>query len=175
MALIDNLDSNKDDTTQRLLSFITKAIVALFLFVVIAPLIFGYWLRQQYPVVASISIENIQVIGPTALCAGDKLTIAFDFHTQGSGVLIRDNTVRRVEPPKTIIFSNSRSWILEGPTDEHVIEGWHVPHSYNDPELDESIPIRPGEYVRNIAIRSAGRDDVTAIESVPFTIKEDCE
>jgi hypothetical protein len=153
--------------------------INVFLLVVLAILIIGpaavtWWIQRQLPIVNVVSIDNVQVIGETALCPGDVLKFSYDFHAKGAGVLVRDLTTWRKTPPKTVIFSTSRRFILDGPIDQHLIEAWHIPSTFHDYETDRDEPIPPGDYRRYLAISSPSRSTVVAITSVEFSIREDC-
>lgn len=167
--------AQKDAELRKQIRRVNILLIAIFLIVLAIPLFVTWWVGRAYPSISTIEIENVQVIGPTDLCPGEVLTFAYDFHASGSGVLIRDATARYVEPPKTVIFSNSRRFIQDGPIDEHVIEAWHVPATYLDPETDEAAPVPVGRYYRHFAVSSPSRSTVIAIATVPFTVKPQAE
>lgn len=140
------------------------------------PALLGWWAARQIPAVQTLTIENLHVIGETSLCPGQPLIVGYDFHAQGSGVLVRDWSTWLVTPPKTMIFSNSRRFILDGPVDQHLTETWHVPDTYLNYETELPEPLPPGQYRRHLAISSPSRSTVIAISSVDFEIKptEEC-
>lgn len=122
-----------------------------------------------------VNISDARVVGESALCSGDSLTIAFTLHVNNDGILIRDASTQRVSPPKTIIFSDWLRFPIKGPVDERIVVAWRVPKKYADFETGRLVALPPGEYLRNIAVSSlSGRDD-TDMESIPFSIREDCE
>lgn len=159
---------------RRQVKRINIGLLALVAVLFIVPPTAIWWLSRQLPVVNTVSIDNVQVIGETALCPGEPLKFSYDFHAKGAGVLVRDLTTWRKTPPKTIIFSTSRRFILDGPIDQHLIEAWHVPATYHNYETDKQEPIPPGEYRRYLAISSPSRSTVVAITSIEFSIREDC-
>jgi hypothetical protein len=163
------------DDLERRSRLIQVFLLILLVIVFVAPVAAALWLRTQYPAISTISFDNLQTVGPTALCPGEALVVEYDFHAGGSGVLVRDATVWSVEPPRTIIFSTSRRFILEGPIEQHLTEAWHVPDSYIDPSTDQTAPLPPGKYKRIVAISSPSASRIVAIGSVEFSIREDCQ
>lgn len=133
-----------------------------------------WWVNRQLPIINTISIDNVRVLGATDLCPGEPLVVAYDFHAQGAGVLVRDWTAWYITPPKTVIFSASRRFILDGPIDQSLVETWHIPQRYHNYETDMMEPLPPGAYRRYLAISSPTRSSVIAIASVGFTIRHDC-
>lgn len=160
---------------EKRLNIVQWVIVILLITVILVPIILGWWLRQQYPSISTVTIDNVQLVSKGELCPGDALVFSYDFHAAGSGVLIRDATVRVVEPPRTIIFSTSRRIILDGPIDQTVIEAWHIPDTYLEPQTDTTMDILPGKYIRLFAVSSPSRSTVIAIGSVEFYVRPDCE
>lgn len=166
--------ARKEAALRRQIRWVNIVLLFVLAALVIGPLAVGYWVTKQYPYVSTIGMKNMTVLGESALCPGDLLTVAFDFHTEGSGVLVRDDTTRLLEPPKTIIFSDWHRFILEGPMDERIVDGWHVPATYLNPETDRIEPIPVGDYRRTLSISSPSRSTIVAIGGVDFSIKEDC-
>jgi hypothetical protein len=153
-------------------------LVLLFVFVVIlaVPVAGAWWVSRQVPVVSTVSIDNVRITGASELCPGEPLTFSYDFHAKGAGVLVRDLTLwRQTPPPKTLIFSQSRRFILDGPIDQHLVERWTVPRTFFDYETERNELITPGEYRRYLAISSPSRSTVVAIVYVTFHVREDCE
>lgn len=151
-------------------------LILLLVFVVIlaVPAIGAWWVSRQLPVVNTVDIENVNIVGESILCPGQPLITSYDFHAQGAGVLIRDWTLYNIDPPRTLIYSMSRRFILDGPVDQHLRETWHVPPTYLNYETENFEPLPPGKYRRFMAISSPSRSSVIDIVHVDFTISEEC-
>lgn len=171
----DEAQAKKDDALRRQIQLTNRFVLVVLVAMIVGPIVFSAWLARQYPSINTIAISNMQTTGSTDLCPGDPLIVAYDFKADGAGVLVRDATTWNVTPPKTLIFSASRRFILDGPVAEHVVETWHVPTSYRDPETDTDTPLPPGAYRRYVAIAAVRPAGVVAIDYVDFTILEDCE
>lgn len=167
--------AKKDAELRRQIKFNNRIILLVFIAVVVGPVLFSLWFARQYPSIDAIVIRDMHSIGETALCPGDPLVIAYDFQAEGAGVLVRDATAWTVTPPRTLIFSTSRRFILDGPVSEHVVETWHVPTSYRDPETDMDAPLPAGAYRRYVAVAAVRPAGVVAIAYADFTIRADCE
>lgn len=151
-------------------------LLAVFVVILATPPIGAWWVSRQLPVVNTVSIENVRTVGSTTLCAGEPLVYRYDFHAGGSGVLIRDRVIWRLTPPpKTMIFSISRRFILSEPIDQDLTETWHIPNTFHNPETDMIEPLPPGDYRMIFAISSPSRSTVVSIGSVDFSIVEDCQ
>lgn len=159
---------------EKRLNILQWVIVILLIAVILVPFILGWWIRQHYPAISTVSIDNVQLVSKSELCPGEPLIYSYSFHAGGSGVLIRDATVRIAEPPRTIIFSTSRRLILDGPIDQTVTEAWHIPPTYLEPETDTIQSVLPGKYIRLFAVSSPSRSTVIAIGSVEFYVRPDC-
>lgn len=171
----DEAQAKKDAELRRQIRITNRFVLFVLVAMIVGPIAFSAWFARQYPSINAIAISNMQAPGETALCPGDPLTVAYDFKADGAGVLVRDATTWNVTPPKTLIFSTSRRFILDGPVAEHVVETWHVPTSYRDPETDTDAPVPPGAYRRYVAIAAVRPAGVVAIDYVDFTIRADCE
>lgn len=158
----------------RQIRYVNIALLALVVVLIAVPVVGGWWVSRQLPAVSTVSVENLKIEGSAALCPGDPLVISYDFHATGSGVLVRDWATWYVTPPKTMIYSNSRRFILDGPLDRRLQETWHIPASYINYETEQIEPLPPGAYRRHLAISSPSRSTVIAIGSVDFTIRDDC-
>jgi hypothetical protein len=157
---------------EKRLNILQYVIVALLIAVVVVPIALGWWVSRQLPVVNAVEIENMQIAGEPSFCPGEPLVITYDFHAKGAGVLVRDFTLWNIEPPRTLIYSTSRRFILDGPIDQHLRETWHVPVHYLNYETEDTEPIPPGRYRRYMAISSPSRSSVIDIEHVDFEIKD---
>lgn len=160
---------------EKRLNVLQWVVVALLVVVIVVPFAWTWWLTRQLPVVSTVTIDNVQLLGSSALCPGDAITYQYAFHAQGSGVLIRDRVLWRLDPPpKTMVFSVSRRFILSEPIEQELVESWHVPVRYLNPETDVEEPLPPGNYRLIFAISSPSRSTVVAIAAVEFNVKEDC-
>lgn len=159
---------------ERRFTFVQTVLIVLLVVVIAVPFIASWWLSRTLPVVSTVKIENLHVLGKQALCPGDPLVTAYDFRAEGAGVLIRDATVWNVEPPKTMIFSTSRRFILDGPIEQRLTETYYIPRTYINYETGREEILPPGAYRRYFAISSPSRSTVIAIGGVEFSIKSDC-
>lgn len=149
-------------------------IVILAIVLVAVPALGSWWISRQLPIVDAVRIDNLKAESPTALCPGESLIISYDFHAKGEGVLVKDFTAWFVTPPKTMIFSMSRRFILDGPIDQHLVEAWTIPDSYFNYETERQEPLPAGKYRRYLAISSPSRSTVISIASMEFEIRSDC-
>lgn len=167
--------NRKDADFRAQLRRLNSVILAVLVAILVVPGLATWWISRQLPVVSTVSIDNMQLLSAPLVCPGDAVVVEYDFHAQGAGVLVRDWTAWFVEPPKTIIFSTSRRFILDGPIDQHLTETWHIPHTYLNPETEQDEPLPAGQYRRYLAISSPSRSTVIAIASVAFELRSDCE
>lgn len=148
-----------------------RAIVILFLLVIFVPPIFDWFSTREIPKVSSVSINNMSLLSSSEVCPGDAITFSYDLEFQGSGVLVRDLTLWNVDPPKTIIFSVARRFILPADiTQQSLAENWRVPQTYYSYEVDSQLPLPPGNYHRQIAISSTTDEEVVDVDWVEFTV-----
>lgn len=159
---------------KKLLLRINYGLIVAGVILLAVPAIGTWWVSRQIPVVNTVEVENLRIIGETELCPGDQLILEYDFHAKGAGVLVRDFSLWLVTPPKTMIYSASRRFILDGPTDQHLRETWTIPETYFNYETELQEPIQPGAYRRYLAISSPSRSSVIAIASIEFLVPEDC-
>lgn len=156
------------------LNLLLSVVGVLLVIVVAAAVVVPLWINSQLPVVSTVEIDNMQIVGPTALCPGEPLVLEYDFHAKGAGVLVRDFTLWLTTPPKTMVYSTSRRFILDGPTDQHLRETWTIPNDYFNYETELQEPIPPGQYKRYMAISSPSRSTAISIGEVAFEIKQSC-
>lgn len=126
--------------------------------------------------IKNIEISNVRIVGPSALCPGEKLTIAFNLHADGTGKLVEDGTIWIEVPPKTVIYSETKPLLVDGLLEQEQTIAWLVPETYINPADLAELPLPAGEYKRIFAISSATDEDVFALDRVTFSIKEnkDC-
>lgn len=123
-----------------------------------------------------IDISDARIVGPSALCPGDKLIIAFNLQADGTGKLVEDATVWVEIPPKTVIYSETRPLLVDGLLEQEQEIAWLVPETFINPSNLEELPLPPGPYRRIFSIGSATDEGVFALDRVLFEIKpeEDC-
>lgn len=154
-----------------------RAIIVLFFLVIVVPPLFNWLNTREIPKVSSVSINSMQLLSPAEVCPGESLTFRYDLTFQGSGVLIRDLTLWNVDPPKTVIFSTARRFILPADiTQQSLVESWRVPRTYYSYEVDAQLPLPPGNYHRQIAISSTTNEEVVDVDWVVFRVlsPEEC-
>ena len=160
--------------SEKRLNFTQYILFALLIVVISVPVIGGWWASRNLPIVSTIKIDGLAIVGESAVCPGEPLVWGYHFHAEGSGTLVRDRTLWEMTPPRTKIFSTREYFILDGPIEQDLIETWHVPHTYRNPETDAMEPLPPGHYKRILSISSPSRSTVTAIDSAEFEILGDC-
>jgi hypothetical protein len=164
----------QDDVFTRQIKRINIMLLIVLAALVLGPAFAGWWVARQLPVVSLVEIDNMQTVGNTALCPGEKLIITYDFHAKGAGVLVRDWTTWSMEPPRTMIYSEWRRFILDGPIDQHLRETWAIPGNYFNYENGAQENMPPGPYRRYLAISSPSRSTTIDTSYVSFSIREDC-
>lgn len=162
----------KDSDLRKQIRRVNMVLILVLAVLIIGPATVTWAVSRQYPSISTISIDNLRITGETALCPGEPLTWQYNFHAAGSGVLVRDKTLWSQVPPKTKIFSTREYFILEDAIDQDLVETWHVPVMFINPETDETEPLPPGQYKRVLAISSPSRSTVIAIASVEFEIRD---
>lgn len=153
---------------QRQNSFILRVVLVLLAaiwIIAIASDILGSYIR----------IDNVEVIGTSALCPGDNLVYRYDYRAKANGAGVIDATVWRISPPQTVVFSTRRYFVLIGERSESVVEYWPVPRTYIDLASGQALPIPPGDYERQFSVASDNDDEVGDTDVVPFSIRKDCE
>lgn len=165
------LKNKRDENSARL----QKTISIVTLIALVAMWIWANYKTSQLPVVNTISVQDAHIVGNHVVCPGDVIHYAYLFHAEGTGVLVRDRVLWRVTPPpKTMVFSASRRFILAEAIDQKLTEAWHIPESYLNPETDLEEPLPAGDYRLIFAISSPSRSTVIAIESVDLIVRGDC-
>lgn len=142
-------------------------------------IIVGTWLLGLYfnifgKEIRRIEITDARVVGASALCPGENLTIAFHLEADGTGKLVEDATVWVEIPPKTVIYSETRPLLVDGLLEQEQEIAWEVPKTYINPSNLEELPLPPGPYRRIFSISSATDEDVFALDRVLFSIRADC-
>jgi hypothetical protein len=136
----------------------------------------GYqiWKDNNLIIVKSVDIENVELVSEAELCPGDKLIFKYEIVSRGAGQMVRDLTLWDVNPPRTLIYSNFRRFILPGRIEQHLHEAWPIPHRYFNYESAEWEAIPAGQYVKLMSISSLNYPEATDTVAVQFAIGEDC-
>jgi hypothetical protein len=154
-----------------------NTLILLFLFIVILPFFWKIVHNAQITFVKEVDIVNLKTVGDTTLCPGEKLVFTYDLKIRGAGVLVRDLTVWRTDPPKTIIYSSERRFILNSAVEQKLKEAWLVPKTFINYDTAEVEDLPPGNYVRLMSISSPTLSTVIDTDEVAFTVesKEHCQ
>lgn len=175
---IDRLLSDEQrakDERAELIGHILQWVLAAGVAVIAITLVWSIIYSLNQPRIREVDIANLRVVGDSELCVGEWLTIAFDTHVEGEGVLILDASTQRISPPRTVVFSNWLRFPIRGPVDEQTTVTWQVPHEFPDAETGQLAAFPAGAYLRNVALSAANRGTISDMESVPFTVIEDCQ
>lgn len=163
----------KDDRDEWRQTFIQISLL-LILVILISTWVWGIIWSYTRPKIDDVAISNARVVGNSALCGGEVLIIAYDFHADGAGKLVESATAWKETPPKTIIYSEEDVFLLDGTIDQQTTIAWQVPVSYTNPSTAELEALPPGEYRRIFSVSSASRPSVFAMASVDFSVKKTC-
>jgi len=146
---------------------------------IILIIIVGTWLLGLFfsifgKEIKRIDIDDVRIVGPSALCPGENLTIAFKLEADGTGKLVEDATVWVEVPPKTVIYSSSKPMLVDGLLEQEQTIAWEVPETYIDSATLEESPLPPGPYRRIFWISSETDEGVFALDRVLFSIRDNC-
>lgn len=131
---------------------VLNIVLAALLIIIIVWAVVASWRDRSQPKIDSIAISNVQIVGSSALCPGDRLTVLYRLRVDGQGTLMWDNGVYRGNQPAE--FSNTKRLYVEGPVTLDLHDVWQVPE-YPD-AANSSLPAwLPGQYVRYIAISAS--------------------
>lgn len=162
----------RDERRARMMQGLTLIV----LLALLGAWIWGLVYEYNQPRIRNMSISDARVVGESAICPGDLLRVSYHFHAEGSGLLEVDNSLWAVDPPpRTIIYSAARRFVLAETIDQDVIEAWRVPESYTDFATGTETRLAPGMYRRDLAISAPVRGGVVATASVHFRIAEEEE
>lgn len=159
--MLDNAERSK----KQLLMFLIGFFILQFI-------VWG-WQQATATFVKGVDIQNMQIVGSSQLCPGDLLTFNYDLEIRGTGNLIKDFTVWRETPPKTMIFSTeSKKFIVGEPVHQNLLEAWRIPPYYFNYETYSSEVLPPGTYRRYFSVSSPTNERIVDIDYVEFTIKD---
>ena len=166
-----NLDaSERAEARARFTQWILIAILA----ILVGTWVWGVIYAYRQPMIRQVAIENERIVGESELCPGDKLLIRFDFEADSAGKLVQDDTLWLVTPPRRLIASTTRAFLMDSAMTQELTEAWVIPQMYVDLATAEVVPLPAGTYKRLFAISSPARASVFDVGSVNFTIREGC-
>lgn len=154
-------------------SFIQWALLAV-LILIVASWVYGITSNILSTRIKHIHLTDVHIIGSSNLCPGDKLVIGFYVKADGTGKLIQDATVRTEYPPKTIIFSESLPYLVDGTLDQEQTVAWPIPFTFIDPETAVRKNLSEGTYRRIFSISSATDENQFGLDRVIFNIRKGC-
>jgi hypothetical protein len=154
----------------------TLWLLIVILAIIVGTYIWGIVRAVQTPTIRDVEISNVAVVGESALCPGDLLIISYDLKADGTGKLVEDAAVWIEVPPKTVIYSITRPFLVDGLVDQREIIAWKVPLTYTNPATLEETPLPPGPYRRIFSVGNPSDDDDFDLDKVDFSVKEnkDC-
>jgi hypothetical protein len=161
----------REEQRARMAQWLILAILIAVTAIWVAGIVWAY----NQPRIRNMTISNARIMGASAICPGDTLTVSYYFHAEGSGLLDVDNSLWSVDPPpRTIVYSASRRFVLAETIDQEMVEAWAVPTHYVDFATGKEVPLAPGTYRRDLAISAPIRGSVLATASVEFEVRENC-
>jgi hypothetical protein len=161
------------DDLERRSRFMQWVLGILLVVVCAVPFITYWWISSIQSDISGITITNAHIVGDSDVCGGELLVLAYNFHAEGTGKLIEDATVwRTLPPPKTVIYSDSRPFLLDETIDQETTLAWRVPLTYTNPATGAIEPLPPGKYRRLFSVGSTTRFSQFAQSSVEFSVCE---
>lgn len=151
----------------------TLWLLIVILAIIVGTYIWGIVRAIRTPTIRDVQISNVRVEGPTALCPGELLTIAYDLRADGTGKLVEDAAIWIEVPPKTVIYSITRPFLVDGLVDQRETIAWEIPKTYINPADLKETPLPPGPYRRIFSVGSPTDDDDFALDRVDFSVKEE--
>lgn len=153
-------------------------VLAVLLIITLVWAFYAAWRSSRQEKIESISLvpDSVKVIGPSLLCPGDTMTIAYKLDIEGVGVIIADDSVEYAN--RTVKFSQSLREIINQSGRRSYELAWKIPPK---PEMagNDNAEWMPGLYLRYISIAASNiyvsRYTDPVRFRVPFTIREDCE
>lgn len=130
--------------------------------------------NEARPGHALMEFAHAVAVGETALCPGDTLRYDVSLHVSGPGVFDLDVTTFRVDPPVTVLFSQTRRMVFSEAVDYELERAWTIPEFYASPTDGSPERWAAGRYERRHAISTSSRSTQPSIVTIPFEIKETC-
>lgn len=121
-----------------------------------------------------LNVSPITINGPTSLCPGESLDFSFFMDILQEGTFDIDESVWKISPPETVVFSDSDRFGAAKPIIYIVKREWTIPDVYIDPVTGTNTQWEPGRYERQIFVTAIGRNIKSSIQVVPFEIKGGC-
>ena len=84
-----------------------------------------WYASEEHPGPALMRFSAAHPVGETALCPGDTLRYDIALYVSGPGVFDLDVTTWRITPPATVIFSQKRRMVFNGPATYSLERGCH--------------------------------------------------
>lgn len=113
--------------------------------------------------------------GPTALCPGDTLHYTLELEVHGAGVFEINQSIWRVTPPQTVVFSQTPRRAIYTEAVSFVSERHFIlTPTYPDADTGEPMRWKPGQYEMHRSISTTSRNTEPSIVSIPFSVKSDC-
>lgn len=152
-------------------------VLAFLLVVTLVWAMYAAWRSGQQEKLESITlVENsVKVLGPTALCPGDTMTIRYVLDIKGTGIIITDDTVQYAN--RTVKFSDALRDYIPGDVKRTYEAAWLIPEH---PEMTANgeDTWRPGLHIRYITVAAANayvsRYTNPASFKVEFMMRSDC-
>lgn len=134
------------------------------------------WLfaSTERPGHALMEFTHAAPVGETALCPGDTLRYDVSLHVSGAGVFDLDVTTFRIDPPVTVLFSNTRRMVFSEAVDYELEREWTIPEFYASPTDGSPERWAAGRYERRHAISTSSRSTKPSIVVIPFEIEANC-
>lgn len=153
--------------------------------ILIVAVIFGFVLQVMFAFLVFqpdrvadgvIRLEELQVEGPSEVCPGDTLQYSYTIRTVVDVVAAIDAaTYRDSDPVGLTAWSDTRRLVMPAGASSRIAQSWFVPTRYYDWVSGVETEMQPGQYRRIIAVGTVIRNTLPHIQSVQFTVKEDCK
>ncbi len=166
--------SDSDEDLSKWVKSINKILIFVVILLALVPTFLTWYAAQRYPRVSTLQISEMQLLDSYYLCPGDKLIYEYRIKSKGEGNLDRRRTLWRIEPPRTVLFSETEEYIMDGDREDVMTEAWRIPETYINPSTDDVEPLPPGLYKRIISIASPTNSTLSTVSSVIFEIPENC-
>jgi hypothetical protein len=162
------LDEAVLESERRL--FFVRIVLAVAFIVVLFGNIYAAYIFNR-PAKPLASIEDFTAVASDALCPGSDLVYRYRLAVEQAAVVDIDLNVMRIDPPATMVRSQTRRAIF--PRDMTL----NVEARFPVPTEDEGGPIvwEPGAYRLVLAVTTPTGRTLPALDSLSFTIQEGCQ
>jgi hypothetical protein len=129
-------------------------VLALLLVVTLAWAMYAAWRSGQQEKIESIALvpSSMKVLGPTALCPGDTMTIRYTLDIKGTGIIITDDTVQYAN--RTVKFSEALRDYIPGDMKRTYESAWTIPE-HPAMTANGNDAWHPGLYMRYITVAAS--------------------